>query len=106
MTKIVINNCYGGFGLSDEAMVKYSELRNLGLVKVDGTFRDTNGDYFGHHDINRADLALIRVVEEMDEDANGPYAELKIVEIPDGVEWEIDEYDGQEWVAEKHRIWR
>jgi len=30
---------------------------------------------------------------------------LKIVDIPDGVEWEIEEYDGMEWVAEKHRTW-
>jgi hypothetical protein len=29
-----------------------------------------------------------------------------VVEIPDGVEWEIAEYDGLEWVAEKHRTWR
>ena len=28
------------------------------------------------------------------------------VEIPDDVEWQIEEYDGSEWIAEKHRIWR
>jgi len=30
---------------------------------------------------------------------------LKVVEIPDDVEWNVQEYDGNEWVAEKHRIW-
>ena len=30
---------------------------------------------------------------------------LKVVEIPDGVDWEIEEYDGEEWVSEKHRVW-
>ena len=34
---------------------------------------------------------------------------LKIVEIPDDVPedgWTIQDYDGKEWVAEKHRTWR
>ena len=29
----------------------------------------------------------------------------KIVEIPDGVQWEITEYDGKECIKEKHRSW-
>jgi hypothetical protein len=37
--------------------------------------------------------------------ANGSFSRLKIVEIPDGVEWTIQEFDGNEWVAEKHRTW-
>ncbi|MGH9877428.1 MAG: hypothetical protein ACRD5H_07300 [Nitrososphaerales archaeon] len=49
---------------------------------------------------------LIRVVEEMGSAVNTKYAELKIVEIPDGIEWEIDEYDGVEAIHEKHRSWR
>jgi hypothetical protein len=35
----------------------------------------------------------------------GAYSQLKVVEIPDGVEWEIAEYDGSEHIAEKHRTW-
>ena len=41
----------------------------------------------------------------MVEKANGNHADLKIVEIPANVEWQIDEYDGAEWVSEKHRTW-
>jgi hypothetical protein len=37
--------------------------------------------------------------------ANGACADLKIVEVPDEVDWYIEEYDGNEWVAEKHRTW-
>jgi hypothetical protein len=48
----------------------------------------------------------VAVVEELGARANGRHAELKVVEIPANVDWEIDEYDGAEWVAEKHRIWR
>jgi hypothetical protein len=36
----------------------------------------------------------------------GSFSELKIVNIPDDVEFQIEEYDGNEWVAEKHRVWR
>lgn len=54
---------------------------------------------------DRADPLLVQVVEELGEKANGKCAELRIVEIPDGVGWEIDEYDGIETVHEKHRSW-
>jgi len=47
----------------------------------------------------------VEVVEELGIKANGFCSELKIVEIPDDVEWIIEEYDGKEWVAEDHRRW-
>jgi hypothetical protein len=54
---------------------------------------------------DRADPKLIQVVEELGEEASGACAKLKIVEIPDGIDYEIDEYDGLESVEEKHRSW-
>lgn len=54
---------------------------------------------------NRTDKQLIKVVEELGEAANGSCARLEIIEIPDGVDWQIDEYDGLETVHEKHRSW-
>jgi hypothetical protein len=56
-------------------------------------------------DIARDDPALVKLVKEMGKEANSRFSSLKIVNVPDGVEWEIDEYDGIEWVAEKHRVW-
>lgn len=56
-------------------------------------------------DRSRTHPLLIQVVEELGNEANGPCAALKIVEIPDDVEYEIDEYDGFEHIAEKHRTW-
>lgn len=55
---------------------------------------------------DRADALLVRVVEELGEAANGAHAKLAVVEIPDGTDYEISEYDGLEHIAEKHRTWR
>ena len=48
---------------------------------------------------------MVQIVEEMGQDAAGKHAVLKIVQIPDDVDWMVCEYDGAEWVAEKHRTW-
>lgn len=54
---------------------------------------------------NRTHPLVIRVIEELGEAADGECAQLTVVEIPDGVDYEIDEYDGVEHIAEKHRTW-
>ena len=56
-------------------------------------------------DIERDDPALVQAVEELGVKANGKFAELSVVEIPDDVEYSIEEYDGYEHVAELHRTW-
>ena len=61
--------------------------------------------YFTLSDIDRNNPLLVQIVEEMGEQANGMYAKLKVVEVPDGVEWQIEEYDGLEHVAAIHEIW-
>jgi hypothetical protein len=91
--KVVINACHGGFGLSAEAESKYKKLAGIS---------DPN---FYSRSIARDDEHLIAVVELMGPRAAGEYAELKIVEIPDDVNWYVEEYDGKEHVAELHRVW-
>lgn len=54
---------------------------------------------------NRSDIDLVKVVKELGDAANGACAELRIVEIPDDVKYEIDEYDGNESIHEVHRSW-
>ena len=94
MQKIVINNRHGGFGLSEKALELYKERMNI----KDKDFWDAS--------IPRDCETLVQIVQELGKKADGDFSELGIVEVPDEVEWQIDEYDGQEWVAEKHRTWR
>ena len=60
---------------------------------------------FSDREIARDDPVLVKVVQELGDRAGGKYADLRVVEIPGDVDWQIDEYDGAEWVAEKHRTW-
>ena len=114
--KIVINSCYGGFSLSDEAIMMYGDVKRLNLKAiVDERFSsfthyyidgvEDNEHYFSDRSIARNDRELVAIVEALKERANGDHADLKVIEIPDGVDWQIEEYDGNEWVAEKHRTW-
>ena len=138
--KVVINVCFGGFGLSDlayEKLIEYGipvrayieEKRNpkTGLYDIkepsnegevifdrtlsDGRFNDSEhirlmGRYWETWlSGKREHPLLIKVVEELGEKANGRCAKLKIVEIPGGVDYEVEEYDGSEHIAEKHQTW-
>lgn len=49
--------------------------------------------------------ALVQAVEELGKEANGSCADLRVIEIPDGIQWELSEYDGIERVEEIHRSW-
>lgn len=101
--KVVVNRCYGGFGLSKSAQELYAEKKGIAL----GKYQKSYDSYDEVHtwDIARDDPVLVEVVEALGDRANGGYADLEVVEIPDDVEWTIQEYDGNEWVAEVHRTW-
>jgi hypothetical protein len=114
--KIVINSDFGGFGLSDAAYERYLELCGIEYEVVHRPFGGTDywaegfvGEdehYLSYYDIARNDAHLVQVVEEMGRKANGPHSSLKVIEIPDDVDWMIQEYDGSEHIAEVHRTWR
>ena len=91
---VVINVCYGGFGLSERAAREYKAMAGI----TDDKWYDRNAP--------RDDPYLIKIVRDLGMAANGDHANLKIVEVPPDVEWEVEEYDGNEWVAEKHRTWK
>lgn len=158
--KVVINNCYGGFGLSPVGVARLAALQGrecyfyvhqtkpiidvkryvpataeearvafmfyaFDVPNAHETFlvrgnddwhtlsdeqRAARNDEYGSHKIDAHDMPrdsadLIRVVEELGAAANGSCAALKIVEIPADAEWQVEEYDGNEWIAEQHRRW-
>ena len=131
MTKIVYNACYGGFSLSDEAIMRYAEIKGITLYSskskygltcyylctpeeyerieaeesanptAPGRYDRSNAMYFSDRDIERNDPALVQVVEELGDKANGRCAMLRIEEIPSGTLYRIDEYDGNESIETK-----
>lgn len=102
--QVVINRCFGGFGLSREAVDLYCAWTG----KDPGAWNATWGYYTDFHDreLPRDDPILVTIVDYLGEDSGGKFSELAIVDIPDGIEWEIHDYDGSESIHEKHRFWR
>lgn len=113
-----MNRCFGGFGLSDEALdMLVDEYGFTTTTYEDGEYADPDADIIDddgrvmHHysliddreAATRTRDELVEVVERLGEDANGQHAALEIVELPVDFEWVVTEYDGVETVREKHR---
>ena len=113
--KIVINKKYGGFGLSEEAVLLYGDKKGLNIIaKQDQAIKTIthyflnevkNENLFAEWEIERNDPVLVEVVEQLGDLADTRHTRLKVVEVPDDVKWYIHDYDGIESVYEKHRIW-
>lgn len=111
--KVVINRCYGGFSVSRKAVLLARKLSGnpkwggptiKGDIYDDGTKADC--DYGYVYGVERHDPILVQVVEKLGKKANGSLAELSVVEVPDGVKYTIEDYDGIEHIAEEHRTWQ
>ena len=112
MQKILINTDVGGFCLSLEAKELYLKEKGISY-----TVEKTNSVWCEYTilppEVNRTlnlllrdDPVLIKVFEQIgSERFSAYYCTVKIVEIPDDVQWIVCESNGYEWVAEKHRIW-
>ena len=100
MTKVVYNGCYGGFGLSNEAMDRMVELGYTGFTLNPEYKPDSksmfNFKYYGDYSIPRHDPILVQVVEELGKKASADCADLRIQEV--NGPYRIDEYDGMESV--------
>lgn len=125
--KVVINKCYGGYGLSKRALLELHRRGSAAVAAVSPKNyfgRDRNDEYvamrmrerdlvvvdgkiivYNDDDSARSDKILVEVVEELGAAANGDCADLGIVEIPDGICFEIEDYDGRERINETHRSW-
>ncbi len=105
MVKVVYNACYGGFGLSDDAMDSMVELGydlklnpkynpNAKNKYMDDTARKY--ECWGDVDCPRHDPILVQVVEELGDKASDDCAKLQIEEVYGP--YRIHEYDGLERV--------
>ena len=137
MKKVILNKCFGGFGVSKEAYELYAKKKGISIFRYtqedsrnkiyiyandDNTslnFYFTkdfgNNVYISSEDFKkynlfldedfRDDKTLIEVIEELGEKANSMYSDLKIAEIPDDLDYVIDNYDGIETLHQKVKEW-
>jgi hypothetical protein len=114
-TKIVINDCYGGFSLSNEAAREY--LRRTGRtwtekpVRLGGRtfenmliFEVVGEGHWSDRSLERTDPTLVAIVEEWGKRANGDCANLTVETVPVGTHYRIGEYDGSEWIETRDGI--
>lgn len=89
---------------------KSSLLGQVYLTKDFGERPELLGEDFDKYhlylrDSYREDPTLIEVVEELGEKASGLCGRLVVVEIPDDLDYVIDEYDGLETLHERVQEW-
>ena len=99
--KIVINQSWGGFGLSPLG-VQWLIDNGLDICPAE-TWDDDEGpepqcEFDYPSQIPRHNLLLVACVEALGTAADGHCAQLKVLELP-GNQYMIDERDGDEWVT-------
>lgn len=107
--KVVYNACFGGYSLSNEAVMRYLEIKGITIYpeKSDWgywaywydspeTRIEDSESYFEPDEIERHDPILVQVVEELGAKAAGDFAKLRIKTV--NGPYRIDEYDGLESV--------
>lgn len=119
--KIAVNRNYGGFDLSDEAFEVFLNLKGIQFDKVEDekpmfAWKDESRKQYDFYEKGakrklvygrflkyRTDPDLITAIEQLGDKANGLFADIEILEIPEDTKWRIDEHDGLEWVSEGRR---
>jgi len=131
--KILINACFGGFSVSYKALQLYYQRKynqklyfyksinwdgdyvRCKLEEAESAFTADLGEHYNKYEENhsdtyvskysfdRTDPVLIEIVEELGKEANGPYADLKVVTIK-GNKYRINEYDGYESIETPYTI--
>lgn len=100
--KVAINKCWGGFSLSEEV---YKELG----IKWD-TYGFLSNEDLGikseNYNSYRSNKKLIKAIEKIGADkSSGNLSRIVIVEIPNGIKFTIEDYDGMESIHEVHKSW-
>ncbi len=95
--QVVINTSYSNFAISADAISLIQK-----KIKNPKAKSQINAYSF---DNDRSNPLLVEAVQKLGAKANGLYTTLKIVEIPDDIEWQVDAINGKEVIREKHRVW-
>ena len=118
MVKVAVNKEHGGFSISQE-VVDILKRKGVKCQFYEGEISSFfNPKEYGYHirnetffldkslpyDAHRAFPPLIEAIEEA-KDPNGKFAKIEIIDIPDDIEWYIDDYDGYETIRESHKTW-
>ena len=83
--KIILHCAWGGFHLTDEMVSLYE--KRTGLI------------YHWNLDHDRTDPVLIEVIKEFDHDDD-----YKVIDIPKGTEYIVEDYDGNEYITFKDEV--
>jgi hypothetical protein len=98
MERVLINNQYGGFGVSEAAAYRLRELGVTVAVDVDvDPFDGSRVARVGRVPCARHDARLLQVFDEMGEAMAGQSCGLAVVDV-DGPRYRVTEYDGWEAV--------
>lgn len=95
--KVAINTSFGGFSLPTDIHARVCELQGL---PIESAYLTSSCFYMSDYE-HRTNPHLIQAILEAK--AKGNNGDLKVVEVPEGVEFVIEDYDGSETVEEKHR---
>lgn len=94
--EVMVNRCYGGFGLSEKAVAEYCKI--MGLDNEDGIV-----------DLQRHDPQLLKIVKAMGtKQASGRYANIELQRIPAQYvnHYSICEYDGMETLVINYNAYK
>lgn len=125
--RVVYNTCFGGFSFNESVVEWVREYESSLKEEYDESDvdelaeRTLKGEYYNDDSgpkttggildvyISRDNELLADIVShtcEYDGPVDGRCASLSVAEVPDGIEWTINGYDGRETVEEKSRTFR
>lgn len=133
--KIAINTSKGAFNLSHTALMEYSKRKGFELypfiaeATIDGRVCvpysgqkyswvyyslspiEKNDKFFPKvfdiSTIKRNDKDLIDIISELGErQSSCGDSTIKVIDVPDNLDFVVESCNGEEWVSEKHKIWR
>jgi hypothetical protein len=86
--KVLYNTCYGGFNFSNEFTEEFNNRNTERLTPLETRHEE------------RTDPSVIALFEEKGSEwSSGRHSKLDIIEIPDDVEFTVEEYDGIETIS-------